>query len=225
MYDAIAKALVMFLVPLLIQWIIENFSRNKVKVKKERLDQLSSFLAWPITKKDGLIVQEKFKFFFNYEYTYEEIEFCISRNSPLHALNLLRDYRDFVEFDAENFQIIFREKFDTKSKRNKYNRSMYASYYTGAFIGLIPIYYYDKILGKFGLTSLPFVLFFSVFITLAAIFSLKETQKPGQAEYLINKVTHNNTLRHDAQTCALPNRLRSTQSQPEPSLTQAGRAS
>jgi hypothetical protein len=188
MLETVLKAIVFVLVPYLIKWIIQNFSTPRVVIKKQRLESMASFLAWPIHKKNSLIVQEKFKEFFNYLYTYEEIVFCLSVNNPLHAFSLLKTHSAFLELNKESTKIIFKENYATQKQRRNYKIHSNVMYFLFSFIGLLPIYTFDFIVGAYGLSSLPFILMFSVFMVMVSFFCLNESLKPNSAEFILSRI-------------------------------------
>ncbi|MFE8073276.1 hypothetical protein QQM79_19635 [Marinobacteraceae bacterium S3BR75-40.1] len=185
MYEIIAKTLVAVLTPMLIKWIVNNFSKDRVKAKKKRLEDLSAFLAWPLEKRSKLSVQEHFKYFFGFEYTFSQIEHALGLKNPLTALNLLKNHFAFVDVDEDRDRIVFRKKFETQRDRKKYSRTMNIYYFIGSAIALFPIFLFDALISKYGITAIPFALVFSVFVMMAALLSLREAGKPQYAENVL----------------------------------------
>ena len=100
---------------MIIKWLVTKFSQDQVtKTKKQRLDELSAFLAWPIEEKDRLLIQEKFLYFFKHRYTYPEITYSIDTPSPMHTLLLLKKYSKYVEVDVLNSKVFFKKNMIQK---------------------------------------------------------------------------------------------------------------
>ncbi|KGD66019.1 hypothetical protein Y5S_00491 [Alcanivorax nanhaiticus] len=184
MYEKIAGSLITLLVPMLIKWIVDGFSKDRVRVKKRRVDELSDYLSLPIEEMNRLAVQENFQYFFKYPYTYEEIVCSLKSSNPLQFLELIKKFSTYIEVSAGGGEVDFKEKYSTVGRRKKVGIFFNTIYFIFAFLALMPIIRFEYFLNKYGSGGIPFVALFSVFMMFVAILCLNEAAKPEMAAKL-----------------------------------------
>ena len=183
----LVKSLILVLVPLIIKWLIDKFASKKVSATRERLNDIAAFRAFSIDTKDKFVVQENFKYFLKHEYSFSEIKYVLTTHNPLKAFNTLKTLRGYVEFSEENSNFQYKDAYSTEKKRNKERNQMLGFYFVASFFALLPIMYFHVFMAKYGLTAIPAVLFFSIFVLLMAILMMKESSKPKSAELFIKE--------------------------------------
>ncbi|MFL9904579.1 hypothetical protein PQR71_41705 [Paraburkholderia fungorum] len=135
---------------IIVAWIQARF-KERVRfrnVEQARLDQLSAFLAFDITKRERVIVEQQFRNIFRTLYEYSEILCILNARSPLKALATMQTVRHLVEFDIEQGRFRFKPSYSTAQQRKWRQRLLFFAYAASVYAALGPWYFT-------GHTSLP----------------------------------------------------------------------
>lgn len=139
----ISQGIATFLSPLIIGLLNEKLkSRIKSKnIEQTRLDQLSSFLAFDVTSRSRLIVEQQFRTIFGSLYEYGEILCALRGKSPLKALTLMRAVRHLTVFDHVDQRFVFVENYSTESQRIRRRWLFFVAYVAAVYAAFWPWYF------------------------------------------------------------------------------------
>ena len=135
-----------------IQRRLKERARSK-DVEQVRLNQLSSFLAFDVRKRDRLIVEQQFRTTFGTLYEYREILCILEGRSPLKALATMRTVRHLVNFDVARLVFDFKASYATAQQRIWKRRLFFTAYAISVYAALGPWYFAER-----SLVSSPTVL-------------------------------------------------------------------
>jgi hypothetical protein len=185
--NPLIKSLIAAIVPFIIRWIFQKSSKLSLTKEKNKLELLSSFLAWPIKNRHHALVEETFKSYFGIRFKYSEIVFTLSLQNPMHVFHLLKSSRRYLNFSesCNKFELSRGLEDDRKFKRSS-NLNL-LSYWVFAFISLMPLMYSPKLIEQHGLNALVTILFFSIFGLWFAMSFLWEDHKMKDAKKVVEQ--------------------------------------
>lgn len=96
----------------------------------EELEFLSAFLAFDVSKRPRLIVEQGFSVFWGYTYSYDQILHMLKFNNPSSAFNLYRKTRHYLELKNG--------AFDWAKKKKPSDKFYSVRYFISLYIGLYP---------------------------------------------------------------------------------------
>lgn len=109
------------------------YTLRKLKQKPkpvEDLEFISGFLAFDISKRPRLLVEQAFSVFLGYALNYDQITHILKLNNPSSAFNLLQKSKGYIELKGGTFQ--------WAQKKRSSPRAYTAKYFVLAYIALIP---------------------------------------------------------------------------------------
>jgi len=139
---------------------------NRRSKEIESLEFISAFLAFDITRRNRLVVEQTFEIYLKKRLSFEEIQAVLGLANPLRAFRLLCKVGQYVLFNSEIKSFEYRSFVSTEKKRNIHSILNALGYIFFAFLGILLFLYSPELVGN----SHPLVYLPLGFVSLALLF-------------------------------------------------------
>jgi hypothetical protein len=187
--DPAFKALVGFLVPSIIKWIIDHSSRKKVVESKSKISDLKELL-FGLSKKHPAIIEEEISNYLGSKFRCSEIILIMSLQNPMYTFRLLKEGRAFLEF-SEVDRTYTKKKSIASSGAEKSLVAFYATtYFILALLSIFPLMFSPELVGSYGASAFISILVWSVSTLMLSFSMLHEGFKIGIAKKAIEQLQY-----------------------------------
>ncbi|OQS47491.1 hypothetical protein [Chromobacterium violaceum] len=176
---------------IMVPWLNSRYKSSNITFRKDkriiRLDFINSYLAFDIEKRHPISTELAFEFFFGRPIPFEEIEHILKLKNPTVFAKLLKDTSDFVKFDSNIGQYVFKKGYETSRKRKLARFYRFIGYAFFAFLAFFLVENSSALL-KGAPLSLIVMFTFIVFIFFFSAFTIiKDAPKVIRAEKTIEE--------------------------------------
>ena len=146
---------------------------------------MSSFLAFPIERRERLVVEHAFSAFLKQKLDYEEISAVLRFQNPSKGFSFLRHCRSLLQIGPGG-QFRFNEDIRSESKRRWKKRFLNFGYFSLFYLGLLPIAFAKYFFEHLGFESaIPFLVLWPLGLAWIAVDSLRASINLDFAEKIL----------------------------------------
>ncbi|TDF37156.1 hypothetical protein EYS14_13430 [Alteromonadaceae bacterium M269] len=187
MVNPFIKSLVAAIVPIFIGWVFQKSSKLHLTKEKDKLELLSSFLAWPFERRHNALIEETFKNYFGFRFKCSEILYILKLQNPMYVFSLLKSSHRYLSYSENVGKFELSKELIDKDKFRRLSKLNLLRYWISAFISLMPVMYSPKLIGEHGISAIVTILVWSVFGLWLAMSFLWENYKMEDAKKVIEQ--------------------------------------